>query len=82
METIKIPARYGYTHTLEHISDNLWSFKSDPKSAGYVRLIGNYPDDIKAFDPDGGPLLSVDSEIGGYTIKKIRPGGVFELVKK
>lgn len=82
METIKIPARYGYTHTLEHIADNLWLFKSDPKSAGYVRLIGDYPNNIKAFDPDGGPFLSVGDKIKDYTIKSITHNGVFELVKE
>lgn len=82
METIKIPARYGYTHILEHIADNLWLFKSDPKSAGYVRLIGDYPNNIKAFDPDGGPFLSVGDKIKDYTIKSITHNGIFELVKE
>lgn len=81
METIKLNARYGYTHSLEHIADNLWLFKSDPKSAGYFRLIGDYPNNIKAFDPDGGPFLSVGSTVNGYTIKSITSSGIFELVK-
>ena len=40
METIKLPARYGYIHTLEYIGNNYWQFKSDPKSYGSYRIIG------------------------------------------
>ena len=79
---IKLSARYGYVHTLEHISDNLWQFKSDPKSTGTCRYIGQYPNDIKAFDPDGGPFMSVGSTINDYTIKSITTEGIFELVKE
>lgn len=82
MEIIKLPARYGYTHELTHIKDNLWLFNPDPKSAGYYRLIGNYPNDIKALDPDGGPFLSVGDKIKNYTIKSINSGGIFELIKE
>lgn len=82
MEKIKLSARYGYVHTLEYISDNLWQFKSDPKSTGTCRYIGQYPNNIKSFDPEGGPFMSVNDKIGDYTIKSIRAGGIFELVKE
>ena len=82
METIKLMARYGYVHTLEHIGNNLWQFVPDLRSTGTYRVIGNYPNDIKALDPEGGPFMSVDDEIESYTIKSIRQGGVLELVKK
>lgn len=86
-EEIKIPARYGYVHKLEHIGDNLWQFKSDPNSGGYYRCIGFEGEHkvgpyIKAFDPDGGPFMSVGSTINGYTIKSITTSGVFELIKE
>lgn len=82
METITLPARYGYVHTLEHIGNNLWQFVPDLRSAGTYRLIGEYPDNIEALDPEGGPFMSVGDVIEDYTIKSIRKGGVFELVKK
>jgi hypothetical protein len=82
MKTIKLIARGGYIHTLEHIGNDLWQFVQDLKSGNTYRLIGEYPDNIKALDPPGGPYMSVGDEIEGYTIKSIRKGGVFELVKK
>lgn len=87
MEIIKLPARYGYCHTLEHICNNLWQFKSDPNAAGYARFIGfegehKIGPNVKAFDPDGGPFMSVGDIIDGYEIKSITIQGIFELVKK
>ena len=78
MEVIKLHARYGYTHTLTHISENLWQFNADPKASGYYRIIGAI-NDIKAFDPEGGPFLSVGDKIENKTIKSITSYGVFEL---
>lgn len=87
METIKLPARYGYCHTLEYIGNNLWQFKSDPNSGGYYRCIGfegehKIGPNIEALDPDGGPFMSVGDIINGYEIKSITMQGIFELVKK
>jgi len=82
MKTIKLIARGGYIHTLEHIGNDLWQFVQDLRSGNTYRLIGEYPDNIKALDPPGGPYMSVGDEIEGYTIKSIRKDGVFELVKK
>ena len=82
MEKIKLNARYGYEHILKHISDNLWQLEFDPKCSGTYRLIGEYPDNIKALDPEGGPFLSVGGKIQDYTIKSITSNGVFELVKE
>ena len=84
---IKLPARYGYVHTLEHIGGDLWQFKSDPKSYGTYRVIGfegqhEIGPNVYALDPDGGPFMSVGSEIDGYIIKTINTMGVFELIKK
>ena len=82
METITLPARYGYVHTLEYIGNDLWQFVPDLRSSGVYRLIGDYPDNIKALDPEGGPFMSVGDTINEYTIKSIRSNGIFELVKK
>lgn len=77
-EIIKIPARYGYVHTLTHISENLWSLDPDPRSSGYFRIIGDIGN-VKAIDPDGGPFLSVGDKIEGKTIKSITMNGLLEL---
>lgn len=87
MDTIKIPARYGLCHTLEHVTGNLWQFKQDPRSSYGYRLIGFEGEQhigfyVSALDPEGGPFMSVDSEIDGYIIKSITIVGLFELVKK
>jgi hypothetical protein len=82
MKEIILNARYGYKHALEYIADNLWQLKLDPKALQTWRVIGNYPNDIKAIDPDGGPFLSVGSKINEYTIKSIMPQGVLELIKE
>lgn len=80
METIRLKGRYGYTHVLTHLNGNLWQFQCDPKSTGTYRIIGTPPSDIKAFDPEGGPFLSVEDKIGNYTIKSISDNGIFELI--
>ena len=86
MKKIKICGRYGYVHTLEHIKDNWWLFKCDPKSTGGCRYIGfegeekiNY-NNLYAFDPEGGPFIAVGSKIDGKTVKSITGNGIFELI--
>lgn len=84
---IKIPAGYGYVHTLEHIDGNLWQFKPDPKSGGGYRLIGfegehSVNHNVYALDPSGGPFMSIGCKIEGRTIKSIQSNGVFELIKE
>ena len=80
MEKIELKARYGYTHSLNHLKDNLWVFQPDPKSTGIYRIIGELGN-IQALDPEGGPFLSVGDKIGNYTIKSITQNGIFELIK-
>lgn len=80
MDTIKLKARYGYTHTLSHIKDNLWVFAPDSKSCSTFRIIGN-PPNVEAFDPEGGPFMSVGGKIENYIIKSITSNGIFELIK-
>lgn len=86
MEDIILNARYGYIHKLKYLSDNNWIIDFDPNSSGTYRVIGFEGESkignfVHALDPEGGPLLSVDSKINGYTIKSITHNGIFELVK-
>lgn len=81
---IKLPARYGYTHELRHIEGNLWQFEPDKKSSGTFRVIGFEGEyhvgiNCSAFDPEGGPYMSVGGKIGNKIIKSITSNGVFEL---
>lgn len=83
-DIIYLPARYGYKHLLKHIGRNLWLFESDSKSSGTYRLIGfdgesEIGQKVYAFDPEGGPFLSVGSKIEGKVIKSISRTGIFEL---
>lgn len=79
--TILLPARYNLTHKLIYIGGNFWQLVFDKKSTGTYRIIGTIPSDIKAIDPEGGPMLSVGSTIDDYTIKSIKTNGLIELEK-
>lgn len=85
METINLPARYGYIHKLERIDDTShWVLKLDPKSCGTYRIIGfEGQEDLKghcfALDPEGGPFLSVGTKIENKTIKSITADRILEL---
>lgn len=79
--TILLPARYNLTHKLIYIGGNFWQLVFDKKSTGTYRMIGTPPSNIKAVDPEGGPMLSVGDIIDGYTIKSIRENNLIELEK-
>lgn len=84
METIKLNARYGYKHTLNHITKNLWQLNFDPKSTGTYRLIGFDGENtignlVYAIDPEGGPFIAVGSEIDDKIVKSITINGIIEL---
>ena len=79
---ILLPARYNLTHKLKHIGNNLWKIEFDKNATGTYRIIGDYPNNIKALDPEGGPFLSVGSKINDYVIKSISSNGIFELIKE
>lgn len=81
---INLPARYGYTHKLKFIGNNLWQFEADPKSSGTFRVIGFEGEyhvgiNCSSFDPEGGPFLSIGDTIDGKVIKSITSSGIFEL---
>lgn len=86
LQEILLPVRYGLTHKLKHLKDNLWEIEFDKNSTGTYRIIGfegehEVGNFVYALDPEGGPFLSVGSKIEEYTIKSISSKGVFELVK-
>jgi len=64
-------------NTREQIDKNIfvWKLNVDDKHKyclEYIRIIGNYPLEIDAIDPSGGPMLSVGDEFEGkYKIVKI-----------
>ena len=52
-------------NTGEQIAENIakWKLNVDDKHKyclEYIRFIGNYPSEIEAIDPSGGPMISVE----------------------
>lgn len=86
MEEILLPARYGLTHKLKHLGNNLWKIEFDKNSTGTYRLIGfdgehGIGSFVHALDPEGGPFLTVGDKVSDYVIKSISSNGIFELIK-
>ena len=86
MKEILLPARYGLTHKLKYLKDNLWEIEFDKNSTGTYRLIGfdgehGIGNFVHALDPEGGPFLTVGSKVSDYVIKSISSNGIFELIK-
>ena len=81
MKKIKLYNRYGANLWLEctnkKIDDSIfvWALTVDPEHSyvlNYMRIIGDYPINIEAIDPSGGPMLSLGDEFEGkYKIVKI-----------
>lgn len=81
MNKIKLYNRDGanlWLEKIKNISDNIseWQLKVDKNHKyclEYLRIIGNYPKEINAIDPSGGPMLSVGDifENGKYKIVEI-----------
>lgn len=81
MNKIKLYNRDGANlwleNTGEQVAENItiWKLNVDSKHKyclEYIRVIGNYPYEIKAIDPSGGPMLSLADEFEGkYKIVKI-----------
>ena len=86
MEEILLPARYGLTHKLKHLGNNLWEIEFDKNSTGTYRLIGfdgepGIGSFVRALDLEGGPFLTVGNKVSDYVIKSISSNGIFELIK-
>lgn len=61
MKKINLYNRDGANLWLENESENYWKLKVDKKHEyclQYIRIIGDYPSNIQAIDPSGGPFLS------------------------
>lgn len=82
MKKIKLFNRDGANLWIEktdkEIESNIfeWNLKIDNKHKyclEYMRIIGNYPKEIEAVDPSGGPMISLSDEFenGKYKIVNI-----------
>jgi hypothetical protein len=81
MKKIKLYNRDGANlfleNTGEEVAENIskWKLCVDRKHEyclHYMRIIGNYPNEIEAIDPSGGPMLSVGNVFEDkYEIVKI-----------
>ena len=81
MNKIKLYNRDGADLWLENTGEQaaeniaIWKLNVDSKHKyclEYIRVIGNYPNEIEAIDPSGGPMLSVgDVFENKYEIVKI-----------
>ena len=63
---IKLFNRDGANMWLEPFKDNLYKLCVDNNHKyclQYIRVIGNYPNNIEAIDPSGGPFLSIGSYV-------------------
>ena len=91
MTTIKLFNRYGAILYLEkdsQIEPNIykWNLKVDNKHEWvleHMRIIGNYPEEIDAVDPAGGPFISIGDEFDNkYKIIKIINSTTFIISEK
>ena len=81
MTKIKLYNRDGadlwLENTGEQVAENIakWKLNVDDKHKyclEYIRFIGNYPSEIEAIDPSGGPMISVEDVFENkYEIVKI-----------
>lgn len=81
MTKIKLYNRDGadlwLENTGEQVAENIakWKLNVDDKHKyclEYIRFIGNYPSEIEAIDPSGGPIISVEDVFENkYEIVKI-----------
>ena len=67
MDKIKLSNRDGAKLYLINKGD-YWKIEGPELYTSYLRIIGNFPDNIRAIDPPGGPFMSVGDI---YSNKKI-----------
>ena len=76
---------------LEKLSDvepniSRWQLKVDNKHKyclEYMRVIGDYPNNIQAVDPSGGPFISLGDEFEGkYKIINIINSTIFDISER
>lgn len=69
MDKIKLPNREINNLYLVREGD-YWVLDGPKLYTTYIRLIGDFPDNIKAIDPPGGPFMSIGDVYSGKTIVK------------
>lgn len=88
---IKLYNRDGADMWLEKLSDvepniSRWQLKVDNKHKyclEYMRVIGDYPNNIQAVDPSGGPFISLGDEFEGkYKIINIINSTIFDISER
>lgn len=88
---IKLYNRDGADMWLEKLSDvepniSRWQLKVDNKHKyclEYMRVIGDYPNNIQAVDPSGGPFISLGDEFKGkYKIINIINSTIFDISER
>lgn len=87
-EIIKLFNRDGADLWLEKIKDlephiSRWQLKVDDTHKyclEYMRIIGDYPKEIEAIDPSGGPFISIGDVINSkYKIVDIVSATIFDI---
>lgn len=70
--------RYGDEYYWEKLSDNEYKFVMEGDSMKYCRMGGKEgqegidPNDLRMFDPSGGPYIEIGSLVEGCVVKHIR----------
>lgn len=91
MKKIKLFNRDGadlYIVLSKKVENNIYEakLKVDKKHnycLEYIRIIGDYPDNIEAVDPSGGPFISIGDEFeNNYKIVKIKNSTTFLISER
>ena len=92
MKKIKLYNRDGADLWLEDTGEqidkniSIWKLNIDSKHKyclEYIRIIGNYPHEIEAIDPSGGPMINLGDEFEGkYKIVKIINSSTFWISER
>ena len=78
-DEIKLKSRYAHSdNRLVHIEGNKWKLKTDYNYRLIMYRDGSH---IHAIDPEGGPMISVGTEIEGHIVKSISQDGIIEFEK-
>ena len=74
---IKLRSRYAHSdNRLVHIEGNKWKLKTDYNYRLIMYKDGGH---IQSIDPEGGPMISVGTEIEGHIVKSISQDGIIEF---
>lgn len=76
-DEIKLKSRYAHSdNRLVHIKDNIWKLETP---YNYRLIMYSGQNHIHAIDPEGGPMISVGSEIEGHKVKSISKTGIIKF---